>query len=66
MRCQSRDVFEWNDHYRIMPSHQWHKDQIAYEKLGGHKVAPDFSLTSDSNPLFETSIEKIKGLLANF
>lgn len=63
-RDDASNVFEWDDHYRIMPSQQWHKDQIAYERLGGHKVAPDFALTSDSNPFFETSIDKIKQLLS--
>ena len=58
------NVFEWEDHYRIMPSHTWHKNEREFETLGGKKVPSDFMLTSNVNPLFETSIERIKELVS--
>lgn len=57
------NVFEWNDHFRIIPSFPWQHSLSSLEAMGGKKVPVDFALTSDDNPLFEHSIEKIRLLI---
>lgn len=57
------NVFEWDDHFRIVPSFPWQHTLSSLEEIGGKKVAPDFALTSDTNPLLEHSIDKIRLLL---
>ena len=57
------NVFEWRDHFRIVPSFPWQHSFPSLEALGGKKVHDDFSLTSDTNPLLERSIDKIRLLV---
>ena len=57
------NVFEWNDHFRIMPAFAWQNAFNSLEVLGGKKVPEDFSLSSDTNPMLEHSIEEIRRLL---
>jgi UDP-N-acetylglucosamine 4,6-dehydratase len=59
----SMNVFEWNDHFRIMPAFAWQNAFNSLEVLGGKKVPEDFSLSSDTNPMLEHSIEEIRRLL---
>ena len=64
-RDDANNVFEWEDHYRIFSPYQWQQEKPADTQLGGQTVASDFVLTSETNPLLETSIEKIQRLVTS-
>ena len=57
------NVFEWPDHYRIVPSFPWQHTLSSMESIGGIKVPDDFSLSSETNPLLETSLDTISRLV---
>lgn len=57
------NVWEWSDHFRILPSFSWQSTPSSCAQSGGKKVSADFSLTSDNNPLLERSLDKIRLLL---
>ena len=57
------NVYEWDSHYRIIPAFAWQHTLSSLETLGGKKVPAEFSLASNTNPLLERSLEKIKLLI---
>lgn len=60
----ARTTYEFSSHYRIMPAFSYHStidmQQIMQE---GTHVPETFSLASDTNPLFITSLNQIRQLI---
>jgi hypothetical protein len=63
----ARNTYEYTTHYRIAPAFSIHRTQTLDEALKKSigQVPEGFSLSSDSNPLFLSSREDIKNLIAS-
>lgn len=61
----ARNTYEYETHYRIAPAFSVHRTQRLEESLSKavRKVPEDFSLSSNKNPLFMSSLDGIKNLV---
>jgi UDP-N-acetylglucosamine 4,6-dehydratase/5-epimerase len=61
----ARNTYEYQTHYRIAPAFSVHRTPRLEEALSGalRQVPDHFSLSSDQNPLFLSSLDEIKKLI---